>query len=103
MRGIFLPVTFQVLITHVVDATMFYARLLEYRRNEASAPVAMETTQLGLALDIALWFGDPGHRVTAEVALAGDLCALEDPYHIFHRVKVQRSRGAHRDVEVCVQ
>ena len=82
----------QILVTHVVDASNFYARILEYRNTEASDAVAMPTTHLDLAFDLALWFSDPNHKEACSSHMAGDLCVIEDGQHVYHRVRVQRSK-----------
>ncbi|XP_022098101.1 uncharacterized protein LOC110983278 isoform X2 [Acanthaster planci] len=82
----------KILVTHVVNATNFYARLLEHRSTEASNPVALPTTHLDLAFEMASWFSDPAHRVSCDSPVASDLCGLEDGCHVFHRVRVQRSK-----------
>ncbi|XP_038070422.1 uncharacterized protein LOC119739516 [Patiria miniata] len=86
----------KILITHIVDATNFYARILEYRSTEASDPVAMPMTHLDLAFEMAGWFSDPAHCVGIGTPMAGDLCGVEDARHVFHRVKVQRSKRSAR-------
>ncbi|XP_033626498.1 uncharacterized protein LOC117289469 [Asterias rubens] len=82
----------KILVTHVVDASNFYARILEYRNTEASDAVAMPTTHLDLAFDLALWFSDPNHKEACSSHMAGDLCVIEDGQHVYHRVRVQRSK-----------
>ncbi|XP_070574044.1 uncharacterized protein [Ptychodera flava] len=80
----------KVLITHVVDATHFYGRVLEHRTTETSCPSEILATQfVELCMQLTLWYSTPCNKIVHGRVRIGELCAIEDKKrHTFQRVKV---------------
>ncbi|XP_066290762.1 uncharacterized protein [Branchiostoma lanceolatum] len=77
----------KVLVTHVVDANCYYARILKHWDWDRKV-VPRENTCLPLMADIGLYFSRQENKVPVLTVQVGDLCAVRDMQNTFHRVRV---------------
>ncbi|XP_033755165.1 putative ATP-dependent RNA helicase TDRD12 isoform X2 [Pecten maximus] len=77
----------KVLVTHVVDASHYFVRVLEHKPPTGDK-VDMSTTMLELTLKMAEWFGDLHNRSKYSNLCLGEMCAVSEDEETYHRVKV---------------
>ncbi|XP_062611954.1 uncharacterized protein LOC134273751 isoform X2 [Saccostrea cucullata] len=79
-------------VTDVVNASCYYARVLEHR--ERDGPFSdLSSTALSITFEIENWFSSESNRVRLGNVCAGDVCAIEDD-HAFFRVQIQDIKGS---------
>ncbi|XP_071511163.1 putative ATP-dependent RNA helicase TDRD12 [Diadema antillarum] len=80
--------TVMVLITHVVDASCYYARLIKHRPSDHHHTVSMETDAVQLNLDLQAWYADPAHQLAQRPLKIGQVCGVVDSVGCYARVQV---------------
>ncbi|XP_033107730.1 uncharacterized protein LOC117109479 isoform X2 [Anneissia japonica] len=89
----------KVLITYIVDATHYFARVLSSQPDLSSAEMPVESGAVKLSSDLQSWFGNPLHRVKHLDAKRLDMCVIEDSRHTFHRVRVEMLFASHDNTQ----
>nr|XP_006814119.1 PREDICTED: putative ATP-dependent RNA helicase TDRD12-like [Saccoglossus kowalevskii] len=96
----------KVLITHVVDATHFYARVLEYRETENSpSEDSIASQYVQLLIKLTLWYGTSSRKIVVSTVFVNSMYAIEDKRkHTFQRVIVTAVKNEDNcdDVEVGI-
>ncbi|KAJ8302609.1 hypothetical protein KUTeg_019005 [Tegillarca granosa] len=77
----------KVIVTHVVDASHFYARLLEHRPIDGSSPNNLALAYIDIPPQMTMYFSNLDNRIRQTQLCPGELCALEDN-EVFYRVKI---------------
>ncbi|XP_061163126.1 putative ATP-dependent RNA helicase TDRD12 isoform X2 [Saccostrea echinata] len=79
-------------VTDVVNATCYYARVLEHRKRDG--PFSdLSNTALSIMFEIENWFSSENNRVRLGNVCAGDVCAIEED-NSFFRVQIQDIKGS---------
>ncbi|XP_052816086.1 uncharacterized protein LOC128242797 [Mya arenaria] len=86
----------KVLVTHVIDASHYFVRVLGVRRLEGGKMEDLSADFSELQMNLALWYSDQAHQKRHSGARIGEICGYQEN-EMFFRVQVLqlKEQGSH--------